>query len=194
MSLVFIGTGFAMLTNFYAPNGLDELMILIKEIDRDMQFLLDLFGKSLVRNLDVKFYEDKIELLNEDIKKATKMAIIINDNLIENAGDILYSLTLREREMVLLKDMFRHIKTVPPEYSDGVYISDLLLKTSSNIGKDGDLVMVAEKIAFLNNHFDKMKLPQNHEEFVIRSSIYQVFRDLEQFINLSSKIKNEHKF
>ena len=40
MALVFIGTGFAMLTNFYAPNSQDELNKIIKNMDEDMKYVL----------------------------------------------------------------------------------------------------------------------------------------------------------
>ena len=97
MALVFIGTGFAMLTNFYAPTSQDRLNKLIDNIDEDMMFILNLFGKSLVENLDVKLYEDKISELKRDIDKAIDIAIIENDNLIENSRDLLRDLRLRER-------------------------------------------------------------------------------------------------
>ena len=130
MALVFIGTGFAMLTNFYAPNSQDQLNSLVASIDEDMKAILNMFGKSLVENLDVKLYEDKISVLEKDIKKAVDLAVIENDNMIENSREMLYNLHLREREMNLLEDMYYDLKTIPPEYSDGKYISDILIKTS----------------------------------------------------------------
>ena len=123
MALVFIGTGFAMLTNFYAPTSQDKLNRLIESIDDDMKFILNLFGKSLVQNLDVKLYEDKISELEADIDKAIDIAIIENDNLIENSRDLLRDLRLREREMDLLQEMYDDLRTIPPEYSDGKYLS-----------------------------------------------------------------------
>ncbi|WP_146036079.1 hypothetical protein [Ezakiella peruensis] len=38
-----------------------------------------------------------------------------------------------------------------------------------------------------------MDLPQSHEDFAIRSAIFQVFRSLDQFINISTCIKNKCK-
>ena len=63
MALVVIGTGFAMLTNFYAPNGQDDLNKIVKNIDEDMKYVLNLFGTSLVKKLDVEDYEHKISKL-----------------------------------------------------------------------------------------------------------------------------------
>ena len=194
MALVFIGTGFAMLTNFYAPNSQDQLNKLVASIDEDMKSILNLFGKSLVENLDVKLYEDKIKSLEEDIKKTIELAAIENDNLIENSREMLYDFHLREREMNLLEDMYYDLKTIPPEYSDGKYISDILIKTSENLTEGGDMIRVKKRIDYLKDHFHMMKLPQDHEEFAIRSAVFQVFRSLDQFIEISNYISNKPNY
>ena len=162
MALVFIGTGFAMLTNFYAPTRQDKLNNLIESIDDDMKFILNLFGESLVQKLDVKLYEDKISELEEDIDKAIDIAIIENDNLIENSRDLLFDLRLREREMDLLQEMYDDLRTIPPEYSDGKYISDILIQASQNLTKREDMINLKERIDFLKNHYHMMKLPDTH--------------------------------
>ena len=194
MALVFIGTGFAMLTNFYAPNSQDQLNSLVASIDEGMKAILNMFGKTLVENLDVKVYEDKISVLEKDIKKAIDLAVIENDNMIENSREMLYNLHLREREMNLLEDMYYDLKTIPPEYSDGKYISDILIKTSENLTEDGDMIKVKKRIDYLKDHFHMMKLPKDHEEFAIRSAVFQVFRSLDQFIEISNYINNKPKY
>lgn len=194
MALVFIGTGFAMLTNFYAPNSQDQLNALVASIDEDMKDILNMFGKSLVENLDVKLYEDKINSLEKDIKKAIALAVIENDNMIENSREMLYDLHLREREMDLLEDMYYDLKTIPPEYSDGKYISDILIKASENLTEDGDMIKVKKRIDYLKDHFHMMKLPKDHEEFAIRSAVFQVFRSLDQFIEISNYINNKPNY
>ncbi len=162
MALVFIGTGFAMLTNFYAPTRQDKLNNLIESIDDDMKFILNLFGESLVQNLDVKLYEDKISELEADIDRAIDIAIIENDNLFENSRDLLFDLRLREREMDLLQEMYDDLRTIPPEYSDGKYISDILIQASQNLTKREDMINLKERIDFLKNHYHMMKLPDTH--------------------------------
>lgn len=194
MALVFIGTALAMLTNFYAPNSQDELKKLIESIDQDMKFVLNLFGTSLVANLDVKVYDDKIQELEEDIKKAIDLAVIENENLIEKSRSLLYDLHLREREVDLLQDMYHDLKTIPPEYSDGKYISDLLRMASENLTEKDNILKVKERINYLKDHFYMLKLPDSHEEFAIRSAIFQVFRSLDQFIDISSYINNKSSY
>ena len=193
LALVFIGTGFAMLTNFYAPNSQVKLTKLIDQIDQDMKEILNLFGRSLVEDLDVSIHEDKLKALRTDISTAVELAVVETDNLIANSGEVLYSLHLRENEMALLEDMYYNLKSIPPEYSDGKYISEVLIRTSENLSKDGDIEGVKERIDYLKDHFHMMGLPQSHEDFTIRSAIFQVFRSLDQFINISTCIKNKCK-
>lgn len=193
LALVFIGTSFAMLTNFYALNSQDQLNGLVAKIDQDMGEILRLFGRSLVEDLDIKSHEDKIHSLKADLDQAVILAVIETDNLIENSGAILYGLNLREREMVLLEDMYYNLKSIPPAYSDGRYISEILIQTSENLKIDGDIGGVKERINLIKDHFDMLDLPKTHRDFVIRSVIFQVFRSLDQFIDISNKINNKYK-
>lgn len=190
LGLIFIGTGFAMLTNLYAPESQDELKKWIEDIDGDIKDILIFFGDTLVNNLDVKIYEGKIEKLEDDINKALDLAIIENDNRIENSKNLLIGLSHREREMDLLMEMYDDLKSIPKEFADGKLISDLMIDTANNLSDNGDMVKVKKRIEFLEEHFHMMELPETHEDFIIRSSIFQVFRSLNQFIDISKIISN----
>lgn len=188
IGLVFIGTSLAMVTNIYAPKSQDDLLILIKSIDEDMKYILNLFGKSLVEILDVKFYEDRILNLENKIKKAKDLASIEAENMIEYSSIILYGIHLRESELELLESMYEDLKSIPAEYDDGTYVSDILIQCSENLTEDGDIRKVKDNIEDLKSKFHLMDLPKNHEEFAIRSAVFQVFRSLEEFINISTYI------
>lgn len=191
LSLVFIGTGFAMLTNLYAPESQDKLIDWIEDIDGDIKDILNFYGDILVNHLDVEIYEGKIKKLEDDIGKALDLAVIEKDNRIENSKNLLIGLNQREREMDLLKEMFDDLKAIPVEYDDGQLISDIIIDTANNLTVDGDMVKVKKRIDFLKKHFYMMDLPESHEEFVIRSAILQVFRSLSQFINIRKNINSE---
>lgn len=190
LGLILIGTGFAMLTNLYAPESQDELKKWIEDIDGDIKDILIFFGDTLVNNLDVKIYDGKIKKLEEDINKALNLAIIENDNRIENSKNLLIGLSNREREKDLLMEMYDDLKSIPKEYADGKLISDLMIDTANNLSDNGDMVKVKKRIEFLQEHFHMMELPETHEDFIIRSSIFQVFRSLNQFIDISKIISN----
>ena len=193
LGLILIGTGFAMLTNLYAPESQDKLIKWIDDIDGDIKDILIFFGDTLVNNLDVKIYEGKIKKLEDDITKALNLAIIENDNRIENSKNLLIGLGHREREMDLLMEMYDDLKSIPKEYADGKLISDLMIDTANNLSDNGDMVKVKKRIEFLQEHFHMMELPETHEDFIIRSSIYQVFRSLNQFIDISKNINSRAK-
>lgn len=190
LGLILIGTGFAMLTNLYAPESQDELKKWIDDIDGDIKDILIFFGDTLVNDLDVKIYEGKIRKLEDDINKALNLAIIENDNRIENSKNLLIGLSHREREKDLLMEMYDDLKSIPKEYADGKLISDLMIDTANNLSDNGDMVKVKKRIEFLQEHFHMMELPETHEDFIIRSSIFQVFRSLKQFIDISKIISN----
>ena len=190
LGLILIGTGFAMLTNLYAPESQGELKKWIEDIDGDIKDILIFFGDTLVNNLDVKIYEGKIKKLEDDINKALNLAIIENDNRIENSKNLLIGLSHREREKDLLMEMYDDLKSIPKEFADGKLISDLMIDTANNLSDNGDIIKVKKRIEFLQEHFHMMELPETHEDFIIQSSIFQVFRSLNQFIDISKIISN----
>ena len=190
LSLILIGTGFAMLTNLYAPESQDKLIDWIEEIDSDIKDILKFFGHTLVKHLDVEVYEGKIKKLEDDIAKALDLAIIEKDNRIVNSKNLLIGLNYREREMDLLKEMYYDLKEIPVEFADEKLISDIMIDTANNLTENGDMVMVKKRIEFLKEHFNMMNLPQTHEDFVIQSSVFQVFRSLNQFIDISKNIND----
>ena len=193
LGLIIIGTGFAMLTNLYAPESQDKLIKWIDDIDGDIKDILIYFGDTLVKHIDVEIYEEVIKKLEEDIEKALDLAIIEYDNRIENSKNLLIELNQREREMDLLKEMYDDLKAIPTEYADGKLISDVIIDTANNLTTDGDMVKVKKRIEFMKEHFNMMELPKTHEDFIIRSSIYQVFRSLNQFIDISKNINSRAK-
>lgn len=190
LGLILIGTGFAMLTNLYAPESQGELKKWIEDIDGDIKDILIFFGDTLVNNLDVKIYERKIKKLEDDINKALNLAIIENDNRIENSKNLLIGLSHRKREMDLLMEMYDDLKSIPKEFADGKLISDLMIDTANNLSDTGDIIKVKKRIEFLQEHFHMMELPETHDDFIIQSSIFQVFRSLNQFIDISKIISN----
>lgn len=183
--LVLIGTGFAMLTNIYAPESQDELKEWIYNIDRDMKDILNFFGNTLVNHLDVEIYEDKIRKLEADIGKAMDLAIVENNNRIHNSKDILRDLSHRQIEMDILKEMYEDLKEIPRAYDEGKLISEIIIDTGEKLGDPNEMIKVKERIEYLNRHFSMMDLPQTHEDFAIRSAIFQVFRSLSEFIDIS---------
>lgn len=185
LALVLIGTGFAFLTNLYAPESQDELKDWIEDIDRDIKEVLNFFGNTLVNQLDVEIYEDKIRKLEADIGKAMDLAIVENDNRIHNSKDILRDLSHRQIEMDLLKEMYEDLKEIPRAYDEGKLISDIIIDTGEKLGDANEMIKVKERIEYLNKHFRMIDLPQTHEDFAIRSAIFQVFRSLSEFIDIS---------
>lgn len=191
LALVFIGTGFAMLTNFYAPNEEKHLKALIVEIDEEMKAILNLFARSLTEDLDVQEYENLFKQLDDNLKKAIKLAVTEDENMNQDSSLILYDLNLRRQELDLLKEMYEDLSEIPPSYAKGLQMSYMLKTTSTQLTEEGAIHAVQERINYLKKNADKLDLPKTAEEFVIRSAIYQVFKNLDRFTKLNAYITDK---
>ena len=191
LALVFIGTGFAMLTNFYAPNEEKHLKALIVEIDEEMKAILNLFARSLTEVLDVQEYEHLFKQLEDNLEKAIKLAVTEDENMNQDSSLILYDLNLRRQELDLLKEMYEDLSEIPPSYAKGLQMSYMLKTTSTQLTEEGAIHAVQERINYLKKNADKLDLPKTAEEFVIRSAIYQVFKNLDRFTKLNAYITDK---
>lgn len=191
LALVFIGTGFAMLTNFYAPNEEKHLKALIVEIDEEMKAILNLFARSLTEDLDVQEYENLFKQLEDNLEKAIKLAVTEDENMNQDSSLILYDLNLRRQELDLLKEMYEDLSEIPPSYAKGLQMSYMLKTTSTQLTEEGAIHAVQERINYLKKNADKLDLPKTAEEFVIRSAIYQVFKNLDRFTKLNAYITDK---
>lgn len=191
LALVFIGTGFAMLTNFYAPNEEKHLKALIIEIDEEMKAILNLFARSLTEDLDVQEYENLFKQLDDNLEKAIKLAVTEDENMNQDSSLILYDLNLRRQELDLLKEMYEDLSEIPPSYAKGLQMSYMLKTTSTQLTEEGAIHAVQERINYLKKNADKLDLPKTAEEFVIRSAIYQVFKNLDRFTKLNAYITDK---
>ena len=191
LALVFIGTGFAMLTNFYAPNEEKHLKALIVEIDEEMKAILNLFARSLTEDLDVQEYENLFKQLEDNLEKAIKLAVTEDENMNQDSSLILYDLNLRRQEVDLLKEMYEDLSEIPPSYAKGLQMSYMLKTTSTQLTEEGAIHAVQERINYLKENADKLDLPKTAEEFIIRSAIYQVFKNLDRFTKLNAYITDK---
>lgn len=192
LALVFIGTGFAFLTNLYAPNSLDGLRNLVQEIDQDMANLLDLCGQSLKTNLDLEDFRIRLVNIEDKIDLALKIGAVESGNLIQDSNNILYGVKLRDRQYTLLVEIFDDLNSIDPTFSEGTYVSDLLIDTATRLRANNDMDAIKRQIIDLKANYDKQDLPKSHEDFTIRSYVYQVFRTLEEFVDINKIIVSKN--
>lgn len=191
LALVFIGTGFAFLTNLYAPNSLNSLRDLVEEIDRDMAYLLDLCGRSLKTNMDLEDFKTRLFNLEKKINLALKMGATETGNLIHDSDSIFYGIKLRDRQYAILKEIFDDLNSIDPAFSEGTIVSDLLIDAGARISTNNDLDQVKRNILDFRADLKNVDLPKSHEDFAIRASIFQVFSSLEEFVDISKLIASK---
>lgn len=191
LALVFIGTGFAMLTNFYAPNEEKRLQALIEKVDEEMKDILNLFARSLTEDLDVQEYDHLFKELEDNLEKAVKLAVLEDENMNQDSSLVLYGLNIRRQEMDLLREMYEDLSEIPPSYANGLQMSYMLKTTSTQLTEEGAIHAVQKRIYYLKENAEKLPLPKTAEEFVIRSAIYQVFKNLDRFTKLNAYITDK---
>ena len=74
-------------------------------------------------------------------------------------------------------------------YEQSKILSDFTYGVAINIHADNDCVELIEKIGKLREDYKKMELPKNRDEFENRALLFQFLNDLEDFLVIKKKFK-----
>ena len=187
MALMFLGTGFAVLTNIYAPSAKKNIDSLLEKIDQEIMEMLNLFARSITEDMEIHIYREKFKNLKADIQEAERLAVLEKDNMFDTLETkTLYRISLLKEENRILESMFRDVDSFPPEFKKGGKLADLLTVSSSQLTKQGAILEIDKRLKVIEEHIIGLPLPQTEEEFFNRSILFQIFRNYQEYIDLRS--------
>lgn len=188
IALMVIGTSFAILTNIYAPSERKRLNKLIKDIDEQMKFILNLFGRVLTEELNIRFYDQHFERLKLNIEEAIKIASIERDNIVIGSLEILLKLKLRNDQAFILSDMYNNILDIPPEFKEGNIMSHVLKTTSIQLTEYDAIKEIRKNIKSIKENMENLSFSEDYDTLIIRSALMQIIKDLDRFTEISKDI------
>lgn len=191
MALMFLGTGFAILTNIYAFSEKKKIQDLFASINEDIKEVLNIFARSLTENYEIHTHFPLFVELNKKIQEVEKLAILEEDNMFGSGGtrDV-YKARLLKQESQILETMFRDLDSIPPEYVSGGKMAEILRTTSTQLTQDGAVYEIEKRLRLLEDDNMTRPLPKTAEEFRQRALLFQVFRSFQDFVRTKSSFEN----
>lgn len=165
------------------------------KLETDEQIKKSLHRMSL-RILDehLKQYDGScFEKMNQSIYKAKETA---KDNLMNQfrANDYwdLDYIEMRERQVVLLQEMYKRVTIIHTRPVTAKKISDFLENMSRNYGQDNTGKLLWKQFQELDQELKKSPLPVKREEFETRATLYVLLRNIEEFLKIKIDFAKEN--
>lgn len=190
--ILLIGMSIGILFNLIMPSNTKKINseqkrveVKIKDILRCMGNVLEGNSECLKENERPKEidFNELDDVLDRLVSKAYEEAG--NTLLTETKYQISY-LEMRKLQVVVLRDIFKSIKEIHDVLPEAVKISKYMKKTADEFHESNNVKGLLLELEALYNFFRKEDLPITRDEFENRAILFNILKDLENFLEIKS--------
>lgn len=181
--LLFIGAGVGFLLNLYLHRDLKKMAEYKKEVDDEIKAIIGRMSDRILVCDKSDYTGDCFTRLNRYISSARNIALLNRANTLQNTDnyDILY-LEMREKQIVILREMYKSIKEMNATPEQAVIISGLLKKINTEYHEDNNVNTLLEETDRIILEMKNQKMPETREEFENRASLYNLMIRTREFL------------
>ncbi len=190
LALIIIGIGMALLMNSYMPSVEGKLEQIQLKIEKNYKMIFEQFAiylKEGDNNWDGKEITETADLL----KKGKGIALAnIENHLLRYDDQYYHYFKMREKQLDIIERMMPLITSFQETFIQGDKISDFLMELSQAVTPEKSPIDILERLYALQDEFKEMELPKNREEFEIRSSLFGLVKEIEQYLIIKRHFKH----
>lgn len=188
--IFFIGTAFGFLANLTLNKDTDCMKKLKQDTDNEIKNILKLIANLLVdTNCSCEKPFKNIKNLI-DIAKIQAHKNYMN-SFSNNNIDFEY-ITMRERQMRVLKRIYKSISTIKTTPEIAVLISSFINYTAEEYSENNAVFNLLGKFYELKEQLKTSPLPKTRQEFEDRAELFVALRDFEEFLNIKNNFAITH--
>ena len=91
--------------------------------------------------------------------------------------------------MKLLKECLPIVTSISHTVEQGKPIADFIEELADHIHSGNTAIIYLKKLHQMSLSFEEMELPKTREEFEIRAGLLHFIKEMEQYLNIKSKLK-----
>lgn len=190
-----IGVSMGILANLHLRKNKHHFARLKAETDEQIKKIIARMSERVQRH-DMTDYNGQCFKVLEKLLRDTKNTAEKNYNnqLSKNDLEDLHYIAMRERQCVVLYEMYkliRHLETTP---STATKISEFLDNLSHVLDEENDGTELMKQFKEMHSYMKAHKLPENRQEFEDRARLFCFMKSMEEFIQIKADyIKNERE-
>jgi uncharacterized membrane protein YgaE (UPF0421/DUF939 family) len=185
-ALIIIGIGVALLMNLYMPSVDKKL----KQYQEDIEQQFSGIFKEIVNYLRLKesnWDGKEITQAHDVILQAKSLAFRDVQNHFLRHENVYYSyFEIREQQLEIIERILPLVTSLTHAEEQGEMIADFIEELSNSIHPGNTARRFLDKIDELKKEFREMELPKTREEFEARASLFQLLKEMEQYLIIKS--------
>ncbi|MBL7576304.1 Uncharacterized membrane protein YgaE, UPF0421/DUF939 family [Peptoniphilus asaccharolyticus DSM 20463] len=192
--LVVIGSGFALISNWYFPSASKELQSVLNKIDKRIRAILVHYSNYITKDMPLMKGEVVFSILDRDLKLAEKLLKSERENMFyEESSDLTIYLTMRTEQIRILRRMFENLKYMPPEFTQGKGLAELMV-LEDGINSEVELTdNIVNRLEELYIFYKNLPLPETRDEFEMRSTLFRTYLEFKEFVDVRNAYDNVMK-
>jgi uncharacterized membrane protein YgaE (UPF0421/DUF939 family) len=191
--IIVVGIGVALFMNLYMPSVDKKL----EEYQQRIEDNLRIIFKEMVHYLktadsdwDGKEIMDTAKLLDE---AKTISFREVENKLLRNENLYFHYFKMREKQLEIIERILPMITSIPMTLKQGKMTADFFDELSERIHPGNTANFFLEKLKSLRLEFEELPLPQTREEFETRAALFQIIKEIEQYLIIKSSFKGMKK-
>lgn len=189
--LILIGIGIGLLMNLYMPSMEKELASHQLKIEQNFKIILyelAFYLRDPSSLWDGKELTETVALL----QKAKDLALRnIDNHLLRYKDHYFHYFKMREKQFETIERMLPFISSLDQTVIQGERMALFLEELSDAVGPENTANQFLLKLNEMKEEFQAMDLPQTRKEFEIRSSLFYIMHELEQYLMIKDDLRKQ---
>lgn len=187
---IIIGIGVALLLNTYMPSLEKDIEKYRKKIDVNFTTILKEFAAFLKEN--ESDWDGKEIIETGDLLKEAQFLSLkdIENRLLQEKGSYYTYFRMRGQQFEILERLMPIISTLDETYDQGKEIGDFLERLSERVSPKNTAPLFLEELRAMRESFRESPLPQDRQEFEVRSALLHFTNEMERYLELKSQLSD----
>ncbi|RSL32008.1 aromatic acid exporter family protein [Salibacterium salarium] len=193
LMLIFIGVGVALVMNMYMPSNEKDLtwkQVKLEDCFRQIWMEFASYLQHGDNSWNGKEIADAAAIIEEGKGMALKN---VDNHFLRNDDYFYHYYKMREKQFAVIKSILPFISTLDKTVVQGEKIASFMEELSQAVSPGNTSAYFLVRLNELRNELKDMDLPQTREEFEVRSSLFYILHELEEYLLTKKKFKPDPK-
>lgn len=188
-ALITIGIGVALLMNLYMPSLENKLIDYQKKIENNFSAILMEIVKYL-RTKEGTWDGKEITETNRLLEEAKTLAFRDVENHFMRGEDVYYHyFKMREKQFEIIERILPLVANIPTNVKQSEMLAEFIETLSENVHPQNTAIIYLRRLEEMRREFKEMELPVTREEFESRAALFQLMKEMEQYLQFKLSFK-----
>lgn len=191
--LFVVGTIMGIIANLHLTKRKSEFNQLSSEVDSQIKGIIQRMSLWLVEENKENYHSSCFENLKDAIDKAKTCAFSnFNNSILDSNREEIEYIIMREKQSVVLKEIYRNIKSIEYLPQQAEAVSKLLSNIYGNYHKTNTGELLNQQLNELFTDMKAQPLPKSREEFEARAILYYILIELKKLLDLKREFMTKN--